>query len=221
MFMLFGVLPILRSGMSTVHVYIAPVTLQLSNDRFNDLCAQLQPKEWERVLRFKRWQDAHATLYGRLLLAKAAADYGLTLEDVKYTEYAKPYFEGSFDFNIAHSGKLVVCAFSNTTRVGVDVEAIRLINVNDFNSVFTSGELASINDPVAFFTTWTRKEAIIKADGSGLNLELDKIDTMADSVVLNGTTWHLKTIHSDREHIMSICSDKQDFEIVIERVGFT
>ncbi len=207
--------------MTNVYLYIVQNTVPLPAGRFNYWCAQIPARDKERVLRFRRWQDAHATLYGRLLLQMAATHYKLTLNDLKYTEYDKPYFEGGFDFNIAHSGDYVICVFARTARVGADIEKLKEVDLVHFESILHPNELAAIGQSLvpanSFFNTWTRKEAIIKADGCGLNYELSLIDTSTDLVTLKGVDWHLHTINWDGEHTISICADKPDFHISLQR----
>ena len=48
-----------------------------------------------RILRFKRWEDRQAGLYGKLLLKKGLEELGLDsgLIDLKYTQYGRPYLD--------------------------------------------------------------------------------------------------------------------------------
>ena len=79
-------------------------------------------------------------------------------------------------FNLSHSGDLVVIAVALEREVGVDVEAIRpMPDLEDIAKFFfASGErddLLSLPPDEripAFFHCWTRKEAFVKAVGSGL-----------------------------------------------------
>jgi 4'-phosphopantetheinyl transferase len=87
----------------------------------------------------------------------------------------------SLFFNIAHSRSTIVIALCRTSPVGVDLEYLdRNTDVMEVSSnAFTSREFRAIEDledPIlrrrAFFRCWTRKEAVIKADGRGLSLPL-------------------------------------------------
>ena len=103
-----------------------------------------------------------------------------------YGPYGKPLLAGesSLRFNASHSGEWAVYAFVQDHEVGIDVEQIK----EDFETegiaerFFSAGEVETLNTlaaeerPAAFFRCWTRKEAYIKAIGSGLSHPLDSFD---------------------------------------------
>lgn len=95
--------------------------------------------------------------------------------------YGKPYLkENSVFFNISHSGKTWAIALSGNDEVGIDIESIS--NVKGYkdivSSYFHSEEITYINnsndDKRAFFYLWTRKEALLKAIGKGIDEGLNK-----------------------------------------------
>jgi 4'-phosphopantetheinyl transferase len=97
----------------------------------------------------------------------------------------------SISFNIAHSKGTVLIALGRQGPVGVDVEYLdRLTDTMEVaRANFTENEsnkLAAISDPEtrlrAFYCYWTRKEAIVKADGRGLLLPLASFDVSFDSM---------------------------------------
>lgn len=87
-------------------------------------------------------------------------------------------------FNMADSTGAVLIAVSTDAEVGVDIEAVRA--VKDLEALarryFHAAETAALLalDPAlrltAFLRCWTRKEAIMKADGAGMSLGLDRLD---------------------------------------------
>ena len=86
-------------------------------------------------------------------------------------------------FNVSHSGDLILIAVTIARAVGIDVEQIRPGTVAEqVARSFSSRErdaLAGLRPPLlqdAFFACWTRKEAYIKARGDGLSLPLDSFD---------------------------------------------
>lgn len=156
------------------------------------LPAALQPK----ILRYRRWEDAHAALLGKLLLLVALHTTGstATLEELLYTPHDKPYFPAGPNFNISHSGNRAVCALSTTGRVGVDIELIKPLSFDDFQTQFTPNEWQAIRsapDPIAaFYRFWTAKESLIKADGRGLGIPLLELDvTEYRPIPLDGASW--------------------------------
>jgi 4'-phosphopantetheinyl transferase len=103
-----------------------------------------------------------------------------------YTDFGKPYLtpnsgQKQIEFNLSHSGNLLLIAVTQEVPVGVDVEQIRPLP--DLDQVaarfFSSGEQLDLNTLsgsekiAAFFHCWTRKEAVIKACGEGLSMSLD------------------------------------------------
>ena len=87
-------------------------------------------------------------------------------------------------FNLSHSDGLAVCAVTVEVEVGVDVERMR--RVDDADSSWSDTSRPDERAPVpgaataerlaAFFSTWTRKEAFVKAIGAGLNRELQSFE---------------------------------------------
>ncbi len=84
--------------------------------------------------------------------------------------------DGSLQFNLAHSGELVLYAVTRGRRVGIDVEwmcsfdrferiAARFFSARERAMLFS---LPAVDRRTAFFNCWTRKEAYIKATGDGL-----------------------------------------------------
>jgi len=94
-------------------------------------------------------------------------------------------FTGSaLRFNLSRYGDLAVFAFSSRTEIGIDVEAIRIVEEADAvaASSFSRREqdmyrgLAARDKQLGFLNCWTRKEAFVKAIGTGLCHPLDSFD---------------------------------------------
>jgi 4'-phosphopantetheinyl transferase len=94
-------------------------------------------------------------------------------------------------FNLAHSKETLLIALRRQGSVGVDVEyfdrstdimevALANFTENESNS------LAAVEDPKArlrtFYSYWTRKEAVGKADGRGLLVPLASFDVSFESM---------------------------------------
>ncbi len=161
----------------------------------------------ERIGKFRRWEDAHCGLFGKLLLIEALKKYGISremLNEIQYTKYDRPFLAGGIDFNISHSGKAVVCVITQNGDIGADIEEINPIELKYFTRQFTERELAIIrnaNDSDReFYRWWTRKEAIIKADGMGLSLPLKKIRfNGSGQAEINNRTWQMREISLPHE----------------------
>lgn len=90
-------------------------------------------------------------------------------------------------FNISHSHDNALYAFTYGRRIGVDTEYIccnRAI-MDIAERFFTSRELTMIQSypprmrHEAFFKLWTCKEAFLKAAGTGLSFDLNKVEVSA------------------------------------------
>ena len=93
----------------------------------------------------------------------------------------KPRLEGDgaegLGFSLARRGELVLVGIRERGRIGVDVEEVRALPELDAmaEQIMSPPELAAwrarpeAERDLAFFRIWTRKEALGKAEGSGLS----------------------------------------------------
>lgn len=152
----------------------------------------LSAEERARAARFHTAALAAAYILCRSRLRRVLARYvGLAPAAVPIVAAAqgKPTLEPpapALPFNLSHSADLAalaVCPADHARRVGVDIEAVRPIEDDVSAAAFSAAEraaLAAIEAPAArraaFFAGWTRKEAYLKALGSGLLAPLDRFD---------------------------------------------
>ena len=163
---------------TTVHVWTIPLDHQPESVPL--LLDVLSGQERVRAARLRttelrlRFVVAHGALRrilaGYLGVAPAALRFDTT-------EAGKPFIASSpLSFNLSHSDGLSVCAVAMGGRIGVDVERVR--GIDDAEAIvagyFAAGEVQQYaavlpsERTAAFFSTWTRKEAFLKAVGSGL-----------------------------------------------------
>jgi 4'-phosphopantetheinyl transferase len=97
----------------------------------------------------------------------------------------KPQVTG-LEFNLSHSGELVAYAISNRA-VGIDIERVRSIDLAGIiERFFAPSEFAAwqklppADQELAFFRTWTVKEAYLKALGTGLHTPLSEVEVTID-----------------------------------------
>lgn len=103
--------------------------------------------------------------------------------------FGKPFLVGGdarvpLQFNMSHSGKVVLVSLACERHIGVDVEEVRPLD--DLTSIaesnFTRQECAFVlrhapeDRGRAFYRCWTRKEAYVKAVGKGLSIPLKSFD---------------------------------------------
>jgi 4'-phosphopantetheinyl transferase len=99
-------------------------------------------------------------------------------------EYGKLRVEGGPAFNVSHSGDWILIAVGEVAEVGVDVERARSdIDVSlVVKTVFGAreqlelGALPAEQRTGAFYRTWARKEAVLKAWGTGFSLDAREVD---------------------------------------------
>jgi len=206
-----------------IKVYFSRVGNKLNNDDFFKYLNFLPTVLREKILKLKKWEDRQAGLFGKLLLKKGLEDLGkdFDLQNLKYTEYGRPYLEDYVDFNISHTTNFVACAISTEDRIGIDAEEIRPILIEDFKNEFSNEEweliLNSENKYYSFYFYWTAKEAVIKADGRGLNIPLQKLTMKNNRIKLGGIVWFIKSITLFDNYILQLASEteiKKDVELL-------
>ena len=179
--------PRLEAG--EVHVWAA--ALDATGDRQLRLAATLTPEERERAARFRTSELRRRWTAGRGLLREILGHY-LAVEPaaVRFgrNAHGKPMLAGEAQLpialNLARSGGLGVYAFTSSHAVGVDLEEVREFPEMRAmaGNTFSRGERAALEAVshedflAAFFRCWTRKEAFLKARGTGLLAALDSFD---------------------------------------------
>jgi 4'-phosphopantetheinyl transferase len=147
----------------------------------------LAPDELERARRFRFERDRRRYLVGRTLLRSILSRYlGQRPAALRfgYSEHGKPALldnHSGLQFNVSNSASLVVYAVISRRAVGIDVEHVR--ELPDIDAIATqffapseARTVQALRQPsktAAFFACWTRKEAYIKAIGTGLSRPLD------------------------------------------------
>jgi surfactin synthase thioesterase subunit/phosphopantetheinyl transferase len=146
----------------------------------------LDAAEGERAGRFRFPRDRNRFVTGRGLLRTVLARYlGQAPEAVRfrYAAQGKPLLADSpLQFNLAHSDNLALVAVAGPRAVGVDVERRRatvdtLLIADRYFAPDELGALKALPPDqrlTGFFTTWTRKEAYMKATGLGLQMPLER-----------------------------------------------
>lgn len=169
-----------------------------SDVQLKRVAALLPADLYVRSERFWQWTDQQAYLIGKLLLSSLLGKQPKHL-DLLYTSNGRPHIKGVNDFNISHSGALVICIVSGQGRIGIDVEKRERININEFRTVFTSEEWTALQEEghcavKTFYDYWTIKEAVLKAKGTGLLLPPDKVKLMGNRAMVNDESWIIKHV---------------------------
>ena len=145
----------------------------------------------EAIRKNRRSEDRLRRILARLLLG-----FGLSLLEnrdaptgvraLRSDPHGRPWLDGcTRPISLSHSGRWAVCVIGHAQSslgIGVDVEEIREMSVEDFSMVFTAQEREAIRgayDPSSdLIRRWTIKEAVLKAHGTGLLADPLQIGTM-------------------------------------------
>lgn len=197
-------------------VFYTNLDAPLAPDLFDYCLNHLGMETQQKILKLVRHQDQHASLMGKMLLLKGLLQFGYpraSLKKILYDEYKRPFINLNIDFNISHSGELIVCALSDKGKVGVDVEEIRSVKIEDFKDVLSISEynkvVISKDRDNQFFNTWTKKEAVVKANGKGLYIPLTDIILENGTAMLYNKTWYLKEILFFKNYSSFIATENQ------------
>jgi len=159
----------------------------------------------DKITKFKRWQDSQASLIGKYLIINNILNGNINkLANLEYNKYGKPFILGYPYFNISHSNNIVVFIYCDH-KIGIDIEFVKDINVEDFKSQMTNDEWSKIqkafNKTTAFYDYWTQKEAVTKANGKGLNIPFNSFEINKKSTVIESEKFYLKKIYLDENFI--------------------
>lgn len=197
-----------------ITVYFTELLRPLPDKRLREIIASFPVDLQDKIKSYRRWEDGQACLVSRLQLLEGLGMMGfpeLTLEDLLVTPLGKPYFDSPVHFNISHSAGAVVCAFSDQP-IGIDVETVTRVNPGDFERFLLPGELSEINSAQkprkAFFELWSRKEAVLKACGSGLSIPLTDVLIENQSAICRAQPWILHTEFLREKYVCSIASEE-------------
>jgi 4'-phosphopantetheinyl transferase len=176
--------PLLSPETPDIALWLVHLEGPPSDPRDPDQTALLSEPEKAKANRFhferdaRRYRASHTAL--RQLLARATGQSARALAFVE-GPFGKPRLpgEGLPHFNMSHSGEWALIGVCADAPIGVDIEVPR--DMSDLESLaqrnFSAAEFEAMLavDPArrlqAFLRCWTRKEACLKAVGSGLSIE--------------------------------------------------
>jgi len=198
------------------------------------LSAALDDEERDRAARFVRPADAlryriaHGAL--RAILGERT---GVAARDVRFTrgEYGKPaLLDGGPHFSLSHSGAIALVAVSDEREIGVDVERVRPVPdapalARRHFSVEHAREIAehpAAGRDLRFMRIWTATEAILKAEGTGLAVELPGL-TLTETAIDGaraagaGAEWTVRWLTPAPMHMGAIAARGGDFALRVHR----
>jgi 4'-phosphopantetheinyl transferase len=181
------------SSFNLVHtdVHVWRFYLDSTPQHIQKLKQHLSADEMDRADRFYFTEHRHRFIARHALLRRILGHY-LAIEpvEINFTTglYGKPALvpahRSSICFNMSSSNNIGLVAIAHGREVGVDLEHIKpgvaeeAIPEQFFSQVETTKlrSLPRARQADAFYSCWSRKEAFIKALGTGLSRDLDSFD---------------------------------------------
>lgn len=182
----------------------------------DDFLQLLSPGEITRANKYYREADRQRSIVSRGALRNILGKYlGLSPAAVQFkaTANKKPFVANSdkpIHYNLSHSGDWILLAVSDN-EIGADVEFIS--DTFGYQEIlkdnFSREETDLINPnggPGVFFLLWTRKEALLKATGQGLDQDLslipvtDGLNLIDDRHLSSTNDWQLSSFRVDGQY---------------------
>lgn len=216
---------------NTIYLYQAnKANLLRFYDYFNSL---LNADEQAKAARYYQTTDRQRYVLQHSLLRLLLGRYlSIDPTGLSFTVNAnkKPYLNGitqSCYFNISHSGDEMLLAVGDK-ELGIDIEQINThFEYRDIAAQYFSGEElefinASANPAQAFFLLWTRKEALLKACGTGIDDNLPLMPALNGTHQLPGSypavNWLTESFFADRNSMASITYPEPETNIVLQEI---
>lgn len=140
-------------------------------------------QEKEKAAQYRFYEDRMRYMAGkictRILLMRYLNENSIVFlaHELGETYHKKVFGKQSINFNISHSGEIVLLVFAYEMKVGIDVQKINeyLEYKEMANNFFSPVEAQDVNcgNIKLFFQYWSAKEAYLKALGIGLGNGMD------------------------------------------------
>lgn len=169
-----------------IHVWLAPL------DFDSNYYSILSEDEKVKAAKFRFLRDQHHYIKSHGVLRNilsAYVDNDPSALKFNISKYGKPFLmsqnkEHAVRFNMSHSENVVCYIVSKDNEVGIDIEYIKpdfdwktiaKLYFNPCEMLYLEN-LPRVDHDKAFFELWTRKEALLKAVGIGLN-DIEEINS--------------------------------------------
>lgn len=201
--------PPVRPTLKHREVHLWRLNFEEERHLWNNFVSYLNQSEQEKATRYRFAKDQRRFEMGRGFLRRVLSLYlKLKPEEIQFEwgAYGKPALSSTthgteLRFNLSHSGQWAILGLTLNCDIGVDIEFEKAdIQLRKLGKRFFSPEENAVLDLVpedelsgAFYRCWTRKEAFIKALGSGLSCPLDQFGVSFDkgqSPALLFTRWN-------------------------------
>lgn len=209
-------------SMEKFQTTIFRVDIEAMSRNLNEFYSILQENEKERANRYLQVRDHNRSIISRGALRILLARF-LNLEpseiNLKKDQNKKLYVEetgfSGIKFNVSHSGKWILISLDDRDN-GVDIEQVNAFFTYQNLLPLTCSQqeqlaISNSTEPVqSFFEMWTRKEALLKATGTGITDELARIPAVNGThqspaaIISSEKDWTVTSFWVDANHIASV-----------------
>ena len=203
-------------------VYYTRITQPIPSGKWEKALSTLSTEEQAKVLAFRRWEDRTTSLLGRLLIRHAFSEAKLDMgKDIYFNQYKRPCCSAGWDFNLSHCDDTAVLIIAPNAEVGIDVERTDTVkNSDDLTNSFTCAEWKQIetspSPSLSMLTFWTRKEAVMKAVGSGLQIPPASLEVIEDTIRYEDKTWFIHPLKLSVQHLCHFATSDPKPEVQIQ-----
>ena len=162
-------------------IYFIDVSPFRAPRKYNQALLCLSVDRRKKLDKLKLPDDRIRCVAAGYLLHRVLAKRGIDAAKAEYRfgEFGKPYLaNNSFFFSLSHAGDVAMCAISDTTDVGCDVECH--VNLKIAPRFFATEEIKALHTSPTpnetFLRIWTLKESFIKHSGKGLSTSLSSFE---------------------------------------------
>lgn len=233
-----------KSKFDPIKINIIKFSEQIT--RIENLSTKLPSYVIEYLNRFIREEARNRYIVTQYFLREFLSHY-LQTDFVKvaisYSKSGKPYLNNKINsnlkFNYSHSGDYIIYAFTLDDEIGVDIEEIKDIpEFDELSRTHFSDEEQSIyfalkntdEKKQLFYKIWTRKEALLKAEGSGITIDLKSLTVLKMNkknvnqvkVKFSNKEYSISDIPIDNNYASSVAIDSHSYkEILVYDKDFT
>jgi 4'-phosphopantetheinyl transferase len=203
------------------------ISLKVTSSELQKLELLLAKEEKARADRFKFDIHRHHFIAARANLRIILSHYlSLPSQEIEfsYSPKGKPFLNDyqNLEFNLSHSQDLAVCAVTENSVLGIDLEYFssnqrdseKIQNIAERFLSKTESEIiqASASKSKIFYKIWTAKEAYLKATGCGLG-KLEEVSTLWENGEIIGIAvnqvpldWMIYQLIDSHDYIISVAS---------------
>ncbi len=167
---------------------VVHLSLQEARGEALSLERSLTSVEQSRAKRFRSERDRTAFMAGRWLARTVLQPFAAEKTPLQFdlTPAGKPFCDqpGVPSFNLSHANGMVVLALSSVGSVGVDVEdehrPLRSVEALACRYFAREEQEMVQSNRQEFLRIWTRREARVKAEGSGISKGFSHLNTLEE-----------------------------------------